>query len=542
MKKTTPLLLAAAFLTAVITPACKTHEKNHSSSNSSTISNTSNSSNSSSKTSTSTASKQNAKPVSASSKTSANSMMRASSMAFPTGDESTSAILLEKFVPREVTANQNFDYEIVVTNLTGLSLDNVIIDETIPANFQVASTTPANSSSAQGAGKFSLGTLGAHEARSVRVTGKATAPGSIDTCSSVSYESGLCASVPVVQPALKVVATGPATKSICDEICYQYTVTNTGSGMARNVVVSGRLPEGMKTDKTSGPFSVRVGDLEAGESKPLEICVEATRKGSFTHRVNAAADGGLTAESADVTTMVKEPVLTITKTGPERTYGGRNINYEITVSNVGDGIAEDVTVVDTLPQGVVFKSASQGVKPKAGKLTWKLGSLAPGASTVLQASVKADEHGKVTNVARATDSCAKPVQASVTTDVVGIPAILLEVVDVEDPIEIGENATYVITVTNQGTAPGHDIGIDVVLPPNVSYVSSTGANAAMGAGKLSGDRLNFPKLPVLAAKAEVSYRVVVKAQGAADARFKVSMTSRELTSPVEETEATNYYE
>ena len=55
-----------------------------------------------------------------------------SSLAYPTGDKKTSALLLDKLAPREIVAGQAFAYEIQVANLTSMALDNVTVTETLP--------------------------------------------------------------------------------------------------------------------------------------------------------------------------------------------------------------------------------------------------------------------------------------------------------------------------------------------------------------------------------------------------------------------------
>ena len=52
----------------------------------------------------------------------------------------------------------------------------------------------------------------------------------------------------------------------------------------------------------------------------------------------------------------------------------------------------------------------------------------------------------------------------------------------------------------------------------------------------------FQPLATLAPKAKATWRVKVKSVGGGDVRFRVSMTSDQLGRPVEETEATNFYQ
>ena len=61
--------------------------------------------------------------------------------------------------------------------------------------------------------------------------------------------------------------------------------------------------------------------------------------------------------------------------------------------------------------------------------------------------------------ATAQAKCASAVTAVAQTEFSGLSALLLECVDVTDPIEVGQQETYIITVTNQGSANDKNIKI-----------------------------------------------------------------------------------
>ena len=130
------------------------------------------------------------------------------------------------------------------------------------------------------------------------------------------------------------------------------------------------------------------------------------------------------------------------------------------------------------------------------------------------------------------------VSDSCSTEIEGIPAILLEVIDVTDPVEVGQNTTYVITVTNQGSAPDRNVRVVATLPDQQSFVSATGATNVAANGKT----ITFAPVENLGVGQQAAWRIVVKADAAGDVRFRIEMTSDNLTSPVIETEATNLYE
>ncbi|MGB0952372.1 MAG: DUF7507 domain-containing protein [Planctomycetota bacterium] len=462
-----------------------------------------------------------------------------SSLAFPTGNDRTSAVKLEKGMPKEVRLNQGFTYEIVVTNLTDMTLEAVKVNDVFDGNTTYTSSSPKGTAT-KGAVAWDLGALGPRESQTITVQAKAAKEGHVGSCATVSYNSKLCASSPVVQPMLKLVKTGTANTIKCDPITYDFVVSNPGSGAITGVTITDQLPDGVVAADGSKSINFNVGTLKAGESKKFTAKANATRTGKFVNSAKASADGGVTAESGKVTTTVTQPVLAITKTGTKKMYAGgsRTINYTIKVTNTGDGVARDTKVVDLLPAGTRFVSASDGGRSASGRVTWDLGVMAPKASRTLTLKVAPASIGKYTNTATASAYCASDVSASHTTDVDGIPAILLEVVDLEDPIEVGSTVTYQIRVTNQGTAAGRDIKINAIVPSQMEYVSSGGPTN----GSSTGANVTFAPLGNLGAGKTATYTITVRTKAAADVRFKVSMTSAQSNVPVEETESTYIYE
>ena len=73
---------------------------------------------------------------------SADSSMTVVSMAYPTGDPATSAILIKKMIPSEVALNKPFTYTITAENLTSSPLHNVIVSEGMSSNIEVTTTDP----------------------------------------------------------------------------------------------------------------------------------------------------------------------------------------------------------------------------------------------------------------------------------------------------------------------------------------------------------------------------------------------------------------
>jgi len=230
-------------------------------------------------------------------------------------------------------------------------------------------------------------------------------------------------------------------------------------------------------------------------------------------------------------------VLVVNVAAPKQRFIGRPVAYTVTVSNTGDGVARDAMVSLRLPSGAKVISVGNGGKASMGSVVWNVGNIAPKAAKKLALTLAGTSRGVLRPTVSAKAHCAEATgQAS--TLVQGIPAILLECVDLEDPIEVGAQEVYLITVTNQGSADGTNIVITATLPTQQAFVSATGPTKHTVVEKTT----TFAPLAKLEPGEKQTYRIVVKGVAAGDTRFRVSLTSDQMDSPAEETESTHIYE
>ena len=457
------------------------------------------------------------------------------SMVYPSADYAI--IQVDKIMPREVQIDNQFTYSIKVTNLTHLAQNDVVINEDLPINFRFASAYPT----ARKEGNklmWTVDSLAPKASKQIDVTGTATDREALRHCTTVTQLSRSYADVDVVQPKLELTVSAPAEVLLCDPIALEYTVANTGNGIARNVKIVYVLPSGLETLDSKKELIFDAGTLPAGQSRQFSARVKATKTGVFVNKALAGSASGLRSESAAIVTTVRQPKLTIVNSGPKRQYLGRSVTYEIVVTNKGDGLARDTVVEHNIPSGATSVEATAGARLSGSKVVWEIGTLAPDASKQMRLSYTPIDVGALMNTATAAAYCAEGVTASVETTVAGIPAVRLEVVDVDDPVEVGAGTTYVITATNEGTAADTNIRLTCDLEDKLQYVSAVGATS----GSRVGNTVTFVPLQSLPPKAHAIWRVVVTGVKAGEVRFKVSMSSDNLTRAVEETVATRVYE
>lgn len=460
------------------------------------------------------------------------------SAAYPTGDPRTSAIMVEKFFPLTVNAGAPFDYEIRVTNLTSLDLDNVQIWDNIPNNFKLISANPNPDSATNNNLMWMLGSMGPGEIKTIKVTGSAPAEGVITACAKVAYDTSLCNEIKVVQPALALNVDVTPEVTVCQPITIKYTVCNQGTGPATNVVVTKTLPEGL-TVNGSREVRFTVDRLAAGDCRDFTVQAKADKTGTFAVDGAATAEPGLKASADARQTVVRQPVLTIAVECPGRVLAGQNVPQvpiTVTVKNTGDTASQGTVIEAPVPSGTSFVSASDGGANAGGTIRWNIGALAAGATRTVTFNVQPEQRGTINAVGRVAGECAAAANASCQVDVLGIPAVLLEVIDVEDPVRVGTTVTYRITVTNQGSARDTNIKVVATLEDEAEFVS------AIGQHTVRGKTIEFASVPVLNAKERVTFEVVVRAVKPGDTRFTVTLDTDELSREVRETEATNFYQ
>ncbi|HMS18291.1 MAG TPA: hypothetical protein PKA37_15715, partial [Planctomycetota bacterium] len=180
-------------------------------------------------------------------------------MCFPTGDPRTSVVCLEKSAPAEVMVGQVYSYDMKVTNMTDTVLESVQVIGGTQGNFSMASSDPMATPGADGKAVWNLGRMGPRESRNIRVTGSATGAGEVTCCVEVKWNSLACVTTRVVSPALQLQKAAPAEVLSCDEVEMTFTVSNSGTGMARNVVITDQLPGGWKT-------------MDGASTLPIPVC------------------------------------------------------------------------------------------------------------------------------------------------------------------------------------------------------------------------------------------------------------------------------
>lgn len=197
-----------------------------------------------------------------------------------------------------------------------------------------------------------------------------------------------------------------------------------------------------------------------------------------------------------------EADLATTKTHEGPFVIGLESTWNVTVSNQGAAAAASpVTVTDELPNGISYVDASgdDWVCSAAGRLvtcTYVDGSgapvdMAPYAESTLELTVTVDGYpaATVTNTATIDSGTVDPnPENNGDDDTVDLRLSILDIdKGLDGDIESGEQATYVITVTNFGpSATSGDVTVSDDLPVGLTFVDATTESAGAACSETTG--------------------------------------------------------
>ncbi len=310
-----------------------------------------------------------------------------------------------------------------------------------------------------------------------------------------------------------------ANPNVGETVTFTVNLSNQGPNAATSVIVRDLVPTGMTFVNAtpsigtydSGTGLWNVGSLPSGGAASLTLRsrVDTTAVLTNTARVESAdqfdidSTPGNDAPAEDdqdsVTFTPASADLSLTKIVSDANPSvGEQVTFTITVSNSGPNTATGITVLDQLPVGTSFVSATptQGnYNPVSGE--WTVGSLSLGATATLNIVAVANTTGLSINTAEITaadqldpdsphgnNNPAEDDQASAEIAPQQIDLSLTKTVSDSSP-NVGDQVTFLITTRNAGPSQATGVTITETLPSGVTLVSS---NPSQGSFNLSNGR------------------------------------------------------
>ncbi len=276
-------------------------------------------------------------------------------------------------------------------------------------------------------------------------------------------------------PKLRVISNGPGEISLNKSARFVIQVENLEGRRAENVIVginfppfveiNSSMPSTGSREMTDGKDESRlIWEIPIVESSATEkIVIDVIPREAKAFDVDV--EWTFKPIRGKATVQVTQAQLQVQMSGPTEVLYGEKALYHVTVSNPGNGTAENVVVM--LPEVLGGERAS-------------LGNIAPQDQKQFQVELIARAAGPMDLTT--TVSADNNVTESSTREIV-VRRAALEVKIEGPPMKYaGSTSTYQVTVTNSGDAMAKDVIAAVAMPPGVQYVSGIDGVEAIDGG------------------------------------------------------------
>jgi uncharacterized repeat protein (TIGR01451 family) len=446
-------------------------------------------------------------------------------------------LLLERSSPEEIQVGKSAKFTVRVRNVGQVPTHGVVLSDRVPHGTQFLEAAPVASPAPDGTIRWELGTMQPGDEATITMDLMPQAEGEIGSVAQLTFHAQAAVRTIATRPQLTVEHSGPAKVLVGDDVPFQITISNPGSGIATGVIVEVDVPEQLAHEGGREIMSDRF-DLRPNETRKLDLVLRAAQPGMVQNTVRAVADANLTAEHRTQLEVVA-PKLQVSVSGPARKYLQRQAVYQISVSNPGTAPAHNIDVVAYLPQGLKFMSTEKNGRYDQQKhaVSWNLEELPPGESGVVQLSAVPIEAGdqKLHVEGRAELDLAATFDH--TTIVEALAQIVFTITDESDPIEVGAETAYEIRVTNQGGKIATNVQLTALIPPGLQAIKVDGATRH----RAEGDKILMEPVAQLRPGEELTYRIIVQGRQAGDHVMKVQISSDDSTTAVTKEEITKVY-
>jgi hypothetical protein len=455
----------------------------------------------------------------------------------PTGLQEP-GVSLQWICPPTARINQPVTCTIIVKSLSTNRLHQVVVRNRMPAGVLVKGTEPP----AKTDGDILIWELGALEPRQEKRLDLHLVPtsrGGLACHAFVTFTGSATARLDVREPKLSLAAAAPKQAIVGDSTTVVLTVSNPGDAPAEHVKVRATLSDGLQ-HASGKTVEFDLDSLGPNEGRTVLVQCAAKDAGRQICTAEVSGEPGLSAKDS-VSIDVLAPRLDLAVSGPGMRYLDRHAVLTFKVANPGTAVASHVTLTDQVPPGFKVAAATGGGRHDfaSRSVVWFLGDLEPGQTRQVTLDLVAVNPGEYKNRATVTASRGLRAEGETVTRLEGLPGLLMELVDVDDPVEVGKDDSYEIRVANTGTKTETNLQLTCTIPEKMSFLAAKGPTGCTV--KVEGRDVIFSPLPKLAPRADVIYRVSVHCLAPGDLRFQARVRADDLEQPVLREESTRVY-
>ncbi len=454
-------------------------------------------------------------------------------------------LTIQKKAPNTATVGVAHDYTILVTNEGASSAYDVIVEDELGGAAEFVQSKPvAEYNRATDQLNWSFRELRAGEKKEITVRIRPTGEGTLDGVATVKFKAQVKSATVITAPKLELELTGPSEVKVGDEVQLTYSIRNRGSGDASNVVLRSVLPPGLKHPE-GGDLEYEIENLPAGGSENVDLTVVAAEPGDLILVSAEVTSSGISAAKAKTEIEVVGAQLTLERLGPERRYVGRSATYQNFVTNDSKFEAINATVVEEVPQGLRFVSASGGgeYNPDNRRIQWSIPKLAAGKQLVLEVELIAEEAGQMETIVEVTENAGfrTPLTENTIVIVEDLHNVTADISRQDEPVQVGERFGFTVTIDNRGTAVARNVEMSVQVPAELKVLA---AGTRQVPGKLMpGNTVKYNRVLEIGPNEQMTFQLTLQGQQAVkNAVVEAFLKYDEMQKPLIVSESVTVYD
>lgn len=422
---------------------------------------------------------------------------------------------ITKYGPYEVVQGEEFEYRIILRNISNSIAENVKITDILPQGLVYVGSDITPATITNNIITWEMGNLPARYYRSfnlrVKINDNIPVSSTITNITEISstnldsnytnnrasWTTHIC----LPKPSLEIRKWQRENKVTAGQkMDYFVRYSNNGKGQAINCIITDYLPVGVSylwddsglphTITTGNKIIWNVGTINPNTTKDFKLTVQVAKDiQASTTLTNVIEITSPSYESKDrwtCTTHVLEPItdVLIYKWGPDEVLYGTEFNYEITYTNNSASKADDVVIKKVLDPQLSYISDTSKIVPtrNGNEISWYIGTMNPWTSGNFSLKVRVPQSVQTPSTLTNIIEIITPTRENnynnnrvTTTTRVDRPKVDVGIKKIGSDARPGFIKKYDVTYYNNGTDKAQDVVIIDRLPNEVQYLSSNPA-------------------------------------------------------------------
>ncbi len=433
---------------------------------------------------------------------------------------------IEKDAPPRAVLNEPLVYNIRVKNIGRSEAHQVVVEDSIPRGTILKGTIPeAELDPTDNHLIWRLGSMPPGSEKLIRVQVVPTEAGEIGSVATVRFVGRVAARTVITAPKVSLELTGPAEAVVGENSTYVFRITNEGDGDATGVVLRNFIPD-LLEHPAGTDIEYDVGAIKAGESRTVELTVNAVKPGHATNTALITVNG-TEHDRAATDVYVIASRLRVTRTGPQSRFVNRPANFQTEVANDSSQSLKNVVIQEMLAEGVELAAV-----PEHGRydrvrrtITWVVPELPPQQSVTVKTALVTAVPGQYTCKLEARDGSGHQAEAVSMLQVEGFSSLKVNVAQTTQnggAVAVGEEVALRLTIQNRGSAPATDVVTEFEIPPELEFVAARPETYSLNGGKI-----RFESIPRLEVDGQKVLEIVCVAKSDGTPRVAASIWSKD---------------